>query len=148
MDNVEEKTTRIRIPDPPGIFKDDSTQEYIRKRNFDDVSEDDDFQSSPWVKELEFMNDREEIGGGCFGDIKSYLKKGTTSGIIHYKVLSSKDSYAKDIKVGSALILHNVSVFCDKSKNYALNITIMNLVKIIKKDIVVEDADGASSSKI
>ncbi|GKE26410.1 copia protein [Tanacetum coccineum] len=188
MDNVEEKTSRIRILGPTGIFqtdriqklrnfKNDHTQEYIRKRNFDDVSEDDDFQSSPWVKALEFMNDREEIGGGCFGDIESYLKKGkleivvaiitsckpnvlgdmnvtlkdpsgTTSGTIHYKVLSSEDGYAKDIKVGSALILRNVSVFCDKSKNYALNITIKNLVKIIKKDTVVEDADGASSSKI
>ncbi|GJW30413.1 copia protein [Tanacetum coccineum] len=175
MDNVEEKTTRIRIPGPAGIFKDDPTQEYIRKRNFDDVSEDDDFQSGPWVKVLEFMNDREEIGGGCFGDIESYLKKGkleivvaiitsckpnvlgdmnvtlkdpsgTTSGTIHYKVLSSKDGYAKDIKVRSSLILRNVSVFCDKSNNYALNITINNLVKIIKNDTVVEDADGASSS--
>nr|GEU68945.1 hypothetical protein [Tanacetum cinerariifolium] len=120
IDNVEEKTTRIRILGPAGIF-----------------------QSSPWVKALEFMNDRKEIGGGCFGDIESYLKKGkletvvaiitsckpnvlgdmnvtlkdplgTTSGTIHYKVLTSEDGYAKDIKVGSALILHNVFVFCDK----------------------------------
>nr|GEX96962.1 hypothetical protein [Tanacetum cinerariifolium] len=138
MDNVEEKTTRIRIPGPAGIFqtdrirklrnfKDDPTQQYIRKCNFDDVSEDDSFQSSPWVKALEFMNDRKEIEGGCFGDIKSYLKKGkletvvaiitscksnvlgdmnvtlkdpsgTSSGTIHYKVLSSEDGYAKDIK--------------------------------------------------
>nr|GEZ04477.1 hypothetical protein [Tanacetum cinerariifolium] len=119
----------------------------------------------------------DEIGGRCFGDIESYLKKGklkivvaiitscklnvlgdmnvtlkdplgTTSGTIHYKVLSSEDGYAKDIKVGSALILRNVSVFCDKSKNYALNITIKNLFKINKKDTAVEDADGASSSKI
>ncbi|GKF79691.1 copia protein, partial [Tanacetum coccineum] len=87
-------------------------------------------------KALEFMNDREEIGGGCFGDIESYLKNGkletvvaiitsckpnvlgdmnvtlkdpsgTTSSTIHYKVLSSENGYAKDIKVGSALILHN-----------------------------------------
>nr|GEW32969.1 hypothetical protein [Tanacetum cinerariifolium]GEW33265.1 hypothetical protein [Tanacetum cinerariifolium] len=75
MDNVEEKTTRIRIPGLTGIFqtyriqklrnfKDDTTQEYIRKHNFDDVSEDDDFQSSPCVKAIEFMNDREEIGVG------------------------------------------------------------------------------------
>ncbi|GJS44172.1 copia protein [Tanacetum coccineum] len=177
MDNVEEKTNRIRIPDPFGIFKDDPTQQYIRKRNFDDVREDDDFQCSPWVKALEFMNDREEIRGGCFGDIESYLKKGkleivvaiitsckpnvlgdmnvtlkypsvTMSSTINYKVLSSEDGYAKDIKVGYGLILRNVSVFCDKSKNYALNITIKSLVKIIKKDTVVEDADGASSSKI
>nr|GEV41848.1 hypothetical protein [Tanacetum cinerariifolium] len=188
MDNVEEKTTRIRIPGPAGIFqtdrirklrnfKDDPTQEYIRQHNFDDVSEDDDFQCSPWVKALEFMNNRGEIEGGCFSNIKSYIKKGkleavvaiitsckpnvlgdmnvtlkdpsgTTSDTIHYKVLSSEDGYAKDIKVGSALILRNVSVFCNKSKNYALNITIKNLVKIIKKDTVVEDADGASSRKI
>ncbi|GKF25623.1 hypothetical protein Tco_0081517 [Tanacetum coccineum] len=86
MDNVEEKMTRILFPDPAGIFKDDPTQEYTRKCNFDDVSEDDDFQSSPWVKALEFMNDR-----SC-----------TTSGTIHYKVLSSEEGYAKDIKVGSA----------------------------------------------
>ncbi|GKA16003.1 copia protein, partial [Tanacetum coccineum] len=153
--NVEEKTTRIRIPSLAGIFKDDPTQEYIRKFNFDDVSEDDDFQSGPWVKELKFMNDREVIRGGCFGDIESYLKKckleivvaiinsckpnvlgnmnvtlkdpsGTTSDTIHYKVLSSEDGYSKDIKVGYALILRNVFVFCDKSKNYALNITIKN----------------------
>nr|GEZ24667.1 hypothetical protein [Tanacetum cinerariifolium] len=86
IDNVEEKMTRIRIPGLASIFqidriqklrnfKDDPTQEYIRKRNFDDVSEDDDFQSSPWVKALEFMNDCEEIVGGCFGGIESYLKK-------------------------------------------------------------------------
>nr|GFA93560.1 hypothetical protein [Tanacetum cinerariifolium] len=188
MDNVEEKMTSIRIPGPAGIFetyrikklrnfKDDPTQKYIRKRNFDDVIEDDDFQSSPWVKALEFINDPEEIRGGCFGDIESYHKKGkpeivvaiitsckpnvlgdmnvtlkdplgTASGTIHYKVLSSEDGYAKDIKVGSALKLRNVSVFCDKSKNYALNITIKNLVKIIKIDTIMEDANGASSSKI
>nr|GEY52875.1 hypothetical protein [Tanacetum cinerariifolium] len=80
------------------------------------------------VKALEFMNDREEIEGGYFGDIESYLKKGkleivvaiitsckpnvlgdinvtlkdplgTTSGTIHYKVMPSEDDYAKDIKV-------------------------------------------------
>nr|GEW20205.1 putative Gag-polypeptide of LTR copia-type [Tanacetum cinerariifolium] len=50
MDNVEEKTTRIRILGPAGIFqtdsirklrsfKDDPTQDYIRKRNFDDPIE-------------------------------------------------------------------------------------------------------------
>nr|GEV93692.1 EEIG1/EHBP1 N-terminal domain-containing protein [Tanacetum cinerariifolium] len=65
----------------------------------------------------------------------------------HYKVLLN-DSYAKDIKVGSALILRNVSMFCPKSSNYALNITLRNLVKIFQKYTVVEDADGASGSNI
>ncbi|GKE37441.1 transposase, MuDR, MULE transposase domain protein, partial [Tanacetum coccineum] len=129
----------------------------------------DDFKRRSWITALEFINDNGEIEGGCFVDIKSYLKKGklekvvaiTTSctpnvlgdinvtlkdpsgtmfGTIHYKVLLY-DGYDKAIKVGSALILHNVSVFCDKSSNYYLNITTKNLVKIFQKDIVVEDAD-------
>nr|GEU65790.1 hypothetical protein [Tanacetum cinerariifolium] len=143
MDYVDEKSTRI-IPGPAGIFqtgrihklrnfKDDPTQEYIRKL-IDDVSEDDDFKRSPWVTTLEFINDGGETKGGCFGDIKSYLKNGKVekvvaiitscmpnvigdmnvtlkdpSGIIsdtiHYKVLLD-DGYANDIKVGSSLILH------------------------------------------
>ncbi|GKE85078.1 copia protein, partial [Tanacetum coccineum] len=185
MDYVDEKSTRI-ISSPAGIFqtssihklhkfKDDPTQEYIKKL-IDDLSEDDDFKRSPWVTALEFITHGGETGGGCFGDIKSYLKNGklekvvaiitscmpnmigdmnvtlkdpsgTMSGTIHYKVLLD-DGYAKDIKVGYALILRNVSVFCPKSSNYALNITLRNLVKIFQKDIVVEDADGASGSNI
>ncbi|GJU32067.1 transposase, MuDR, MULE transposase domain protein [Tanacetum coccineum] len=106
---------------------------------------------------LEFINDGGETEGGYFGDIKSYIKNGklekvvaiitsckpnvlgdmnvtlkdplgVMSGTIHYKVLSSEDGYINDIKVGSALILHNVSVFCPKSSNCALNITLKNLV--------------------
>ncbi|GJW78466.1 copia protein [Tanacetum coccineum] len=69
---------------------------------------------------------------------------GTMSDTIHYKVLSSEVGYIKDIKVGSALILHNVFVFSPKSSNCALNITLKNLVKIFKKDTIMEDADGAS----
>ncbi|GJV38991.1 phospholipase-like protein [Tanacetum coccineum] len=153
---------------------DDPTQEYIRKL-IDDV--DDDFKRRPWVTTLEFINDGGEIGGGCFGDIKSYIKNGkleklvaiitsckpnvlgdmnvtlkdpsgTMSGTIYYKVLSSEDGYINDIKVGSALILRNVSGFCPKSSNCALNITLKNLVKIFKKDTIVEAADGASGSNI
>ncbi|GJZ72398.1 transposase, MuDR, MULE transposase domain protein [Tanacetum coccineum] len=137
----------------------------------DDVSEADDFKRRPWITTLEFINDNREIGGGCFGDIKSYLKKGklekvvaivtsckpnvigdmnvtlkdpsgTMAGTIHYKVLL-KDDYAKAIKVGSALILHNVSVFCPIPSTYYLNITIKNLVKIFQKD-----ANGASGSNV
>ncbi|GKD52798.1 transposase, MuDR, MULE transposase domain protein, partial [Tanacetum coccineum] len=128
------------------------------------------------VTALEFINDGGEIKGGCFGDIKSYLKNGknekvvaiitsctpnvicdmnvtlkdpsgTMSSTIHYKVLLD-DGYTKDIKVGSALILRNVSVFCPKSSNYALNITLRNLVKIFQKYTVVEDADSASRSNM
>ncbi|GJX36270.1 transposase, MuDR, MULE transposase domain protein [Tanacetum coccineum] len=182
---VDEKATR-KIPGPAGIFQTNKihklsnfnnapTQEYIRKL-IDDVSEADDFKRRSWITTLEFINDNGEIGGGCFGDIKSYLKKGkleravaiitsytpnvlgdvnvtlkdppgTMSGTIHYKVLLD-DGYDKAIKVGFALILHNVSVFCDKSSNYYLNITTKNLVKIFQKDTVVEDADDVVKNKV
>nr|GEU62888.1 hypothetical protein [Tanacetum cinerariifolium] len=181
---VDEKATRI-IPGPAGIFQTDRIhklnnfndaliQEYIRKL-IDDVSETDDFKRRLWIMALEFIYENGEIGGGCFGDIKSYLKKrkleivvaiitctpnvlgdinvtvkdplGIMSGTINYKVLLD-DGYDKAIKVGSALILQNVSVFCDKSSNYYLNITTKNLVKIFQKYTVVEDADGASCSNI
>ncbi|GKB68681.1 phospholipase-like protein [Tanacetum coccineum] len=142
MDYVYEKSTRV-IPGPASRihklcnFKDDPTQDYIRK-HLDDV--DDDFKRRPWVTALEFINDGREIRGGYFGDIKSYIKNKKlkkvvaiitsckqivlgdmnvtlkdSSGTIHYKVLSSEDGYINDIKVGSALIIHNVSVFCPKS---------------------------------
>ncbi|GJW61888.1 hypothetical protein Tco_0111223 [Tanacetum coccineum] len=49
------------------------TQEYIRKL-IDDVSEDDDFKCGLWVTTIGFINDGGEIVGGCFSDIKNYLK--------------------------------------------------------------------------
>ncbi|GKD02340.1 copia protein, partial [Tanacetum coccineum] len=150
-------------------------KEYIRKLD-DDVSEGKDFKMLSWVKALEYINDNGEIGGGCFGDIKSYLKKGklekvvaiitsckpnmlgdmnvtlkdpsgTIPGIIHHKVLLN-DDVAKAIKVGSAIILQNVYVFCPKSGEFYLNITIRNLVQIFQNVTVMEDANGASSSNI
>ncbi|GJR48707.1 hypothetical protein Tco_1316810 [Tanacetum coccineum] len=84
MDYVDEKSTRV-IPGPVGRIlklrnlKDDPTQEYIRKQ-LDDV--DDDFKRRPWVTTLEFINDGGEIGGGCFGDIKSYIKNGKLDKVV------------------------------------------------------------------
>nr|GEV57975.1 phospholipase-like protein [Tanacetum cinerariifolium] len=66
MDNVDEKSTRV-IPGPAGRihklcnFKDDPTQEYIRK-HLDDV--DGDFKRRPRVTDLEFINDDGENGVG------------------------------------------------------------------------------------
>ncbi|GKB46807.1 copia protein [Tanacetum coccineum] len=153
IDYADEKSTRV-IPSPAGRihklrnFKDDPTQEYIRKL-IDDV--DDDFKRRPWYGKLEKVV---AIITSCkpnvLGDMNVTLKdlSGIMSGTIHYKVLSSKDGYIKDIKVGYALILRNIFVFSPKSSNCALNITLKNLVKIFKKDTIVEDADGASGSNI
>ena len=98
---------------------------------------------------------------GCLGDIRSFINKGKVeqvvaiiksctpnalgdltvtvkdlsgeiSGTIHHKIINEGD-YGKDITVGAALILRNVSVFSPKSGHY-LNITRKNLVKVFKKD--------------
>nr|GEY20289.1 GPCR kinase [Tanacetum cinerariifolium] len=101
---------------------------------------------------------------GCLGDIDSFLKKGkhdqvvaivkscypndlgdlnvtlkdvsgTVPGTIHYKVLDV-GSYGKDITVGAAMILANVSVFTPKPSEHYLNITTRNVVEVFRKDTV------------
>nr|GEX82355.1 F-box domain-containing protein [Tanacetum cinerariifolium] len=101
---------------------------------------------------------------GCLGDIDNFLKKGklgkvvaivksfypdaledlnvtlkdvsgTVPGIIHYKVLDF-GSYEKDITVGAAMILANVSVFTPKPSEHYLSITKRNVVEVFRKDAV------------
>ncbi|GJT59900.1 hypothetical protein Tco_1003433 [Tanacetum coccineum] len=139
-----------------------STQEYIRKV-IKDVGEDDDFTRAPWLSAIDYVNVDGGIVTGCFGDVKKFLKNGkleqivaviksctpnalgdltvklkdlsgTISGTIHYKVLI-EERLAKAFTVGSALILHNVSVFSPKqSTHHYLNITKKNMVKVFHKD--------------
>nr|GEV89674.1 hypothetical protein [Tanacetum cinerariifolium] len=137
-----------------------STQEYIRKV-IKDVGEDDDFIRASWLSVIDYVNVDGGIVTGCFGDVKKFLKNGklekvvaviksctpnalgdltitlkdlsgTISGTIHYKVLTR---FAKAVTVGTALILHNVSVFSPKQlTHHYLNITKKNMVKIFHKD--------------
>nr|GFB05413.1 transposase, MuDR, MULE transposase domain protein [Tanacetum cinerariifolium] len=64
------------------------------------------------------------------GDLNVTLKdvSGTVPGRIHYKVLDV-GSYGKDITVGAAMILANVSVFTPKPSEHYLNITKRNVVE-------------------
>ncbi|GJT73120.1 reverse transcriptase domain-containing protein [Tanacetum coccineum] len=140
-----------------------TTQEYVRKVN-EDVSEDDDFMQGPWLKAIVYLHAEGLISSDYLGDIKKYcingklklvvgvvksctpnslgdvtvtLKDptGTIGGTIHYKVFQNKnDRYAKSIKVGSVLILCNVSVWTPKPSQHYLNITIKNIVKVFDKD--------------
>ncbi|GJR48045.1 RNA-directed DNA polymerase, eukaryota [Tanacetum coccineum] len=71
------------------------------------------------------------------GDMAVTLKDptGTMGGTIHYKVFQNEDDgYAKSIKVGSVLILRNVSVWTPKPSQHYLNITIRNIVKVFDND--------------
>ncbi|GJV08503.1 zf-CCHC domain-containing protein [Tanacetum coccineum] len=82
------------------------------------------------------------------GDLTVTVKdlSGTIPGIIHHKVIGDggygKDINGKDITVGAALILANVSVFSPKSSMHYLNITKRNVVKVFRKDTVPGSGSG------
>nr|GEW51463.1 hypothetical protein [Tanacetum cinerariifolium] len=123
-----------------------STQQYMQK-----IIEDDAFNSGVWVSATNYVNAFGGTVTGCLGDIDNFLKRGkleqvvatvkscssnmlgylnvtlkdlsgTIPDSIHYKVLDM-GSYKKDITVGAAMILANVSVFTPKPLQHYLNIT-------------------------
>ncbi|GKC86672.1 transposase, MuDR, MULE transposase domain protein [Tanacetum coccineum] len=77
------------------------------------------------------------------GDLNVTLKdlSGTIPGTIHYKVLDV-GSYEKDITIGVAMILANVSVFTPKPSQHYLNITMRNVIEVFRKDTVLESGSG------
>ncbi|GJZ80434.1 transposase, MuDR, MULE transposase domain protein [Tanacetum coccineum] len=146
-----------------------STQEYMQKV-VEDVDEDNNFKSGPWISATEYVNANGGIVSGCLGDIDNNLKKekldqvvaivkscspnvlcdlivtmkelsSTIPGTIHYKVIG-EGAYGKDITVGAAMILANVSVFSPKPLMHYLNITKRNVVKVFRKDTVSESGSG------
>ncbi|GJT91612.1 transposase, MuDR, MULE transposase domain protein [Tanacetum coccineum] len=146
-----------------------STQEYMQKV-VEDVGEDADFNSGAWVSATNYVNAFGGTVTGCLGDIDNFLKKGkleqvvaivkscspnalgdlnvtlkdlsgTVPGTINYKVLDV-GSYGKDITVGAAMILANVSVFTPKPSKHYLNITKRNVVEVFRKDTVLGSGSG------
>ncbi|GJV70916.1 hypothetical protein Tco_1490911 [Tanacetum coccineum] len=109
-----------------------STQKYIRK-----VIEDVDVKKFLKNGKLEkIVVVIKSCTPNALGDLTVTLKdlSGTISGTIHYKVLTD-ERFAKAFTVGSALILHNVSIFSPKqSTHHYLNITKKNMVKVFHKD--------------
>nr|GFA02528.1 hypothetical protein [Tanacetum cinerariifolium] len=100
-----------------------STQEYMQKV-VEDVGEDSDFNCGAWVSATNYVI---AFGGTVTGC--------TVPGTIHYKVLDV-GSYGKDITVGAAMVLANVSVFTPKPSEHYLNITKRNVVEVFRKDTV------------
>nr|GEW32894.1 hypothetical protein [Tanacetum cinerariifolium] len=138
-----------------------STHEYMQKVA-EDVGEDDDFNSGAWFSATNYVIATCGTVTGCLGDIHNFLKKleqvvaivkscssnvlgdlnvtmkdlsGIIPGTIHQKVIGD-DGYEKDITVGAAMILANVSVFNPKPSEHYLNITKRNVVKVFRKDTV------------
>ncbi|GKE18881.1 reverse transcriptase domain-containing protein [Tanacetum coccineum] len=141
-----------------------TTQDYVRKIS-EDVSEDDHFTLGPWLSAIVHLHGEGLMASGCLGDMNKYCKNGKLelvvavvmtctpnslgdmtvtlkdptgimAGTIHYKVFKMEDGYANSIKVGSVLILRNVSVFTPKPSKHYLNITVKNIVKVFDNDTV------------
>ncbi|GKB37737.1 probable transmembrane ascorbate ferrireductase 4 [Tanacetum coccineum] len=112
---------KVFILDSDGALM--STQEYMQKV-VEDVDEDDDFNSAVWISATNYMISTGGTVTGC-----------TVRGTIHYKVLDV-GSYGKNITVGAAMILANVSVFTPKTLEHHLNITKKNVVKVFRKDTI------------
>ncbi|GKA04328.1 hypothetical protein Tco_0677109 [Tanacetum coccineum] len=146
-----------------------STQEYMKKV-VEDVGDDEDFKSGPWVSATDYMHATGGIVTGYLGDIKNFLKNGkreqvvaivksyspnaignltvtmkdlscTIPGTIHHKVIGD-GGYEKNITVGAAMILANVLVFTPKPSKHYLNITMRNVVKVFRKDTIPGSGSG------
>nr|GEU82184.1 hypothetical protein [Tanacetum cinerariifolium] len=131
---------KVFILDPDEALM--STQPYMEKV-VEDVGDDDDFKSAAWVNATNYVN---AFGGTCLGDVDDFLKKGKLKQIVgivrscspnmlgdlnvtlkdlsgtipetvHYKVID-EGGYGKDITVGVAMILKNVSVFTPKPSKH------------------------------
>ncbi|GKB61570.1 GPCR kinase [Tanacetum coccineum] len=134
------------------------------------VVEDEDFKTGSWVSATDYVNANDGTVSGGLGDIKNFLNNwkldqvvaivkscspnvigdlmvtmkdlsSTIPGTIHHKVIG-EGGYGKEISVGAALILANVSVFSPKPSMYYLNITIRNVVKVFRKDTVPISGSG------
>nr|GFC66386.1 hypothetical protein [Tanacetum cinerariifolium] len=114
-----------------------STQEYMKKV-VGDVGEDEDFKSGAWVSATDYVNAN---GGTVTRSHNDNKRSGTIPETIHYKVIGD-GGYGKDITVGAALILDNVSVFSPKPSMNYLNITMGNVVKVFRKDTIPGSGSG------
>ncbi|GJX55156.1 transposase, MuDR, MULE transposase domain protein [Tanacetum coccineum] len=116
---------------------DDSDLQLTHIKVVEDVGEDADFNSGAWGKLKQVVAIVKSCYPNALGNLNVALKdlSGTVPGTIHYKVLDV-GSYGKDIIVGAAMILANVSVFTPKPSEHYLNITKRNVVEVFRKDTV------------
>nr|GEZ03341.1 hypothetical protein [Tanacetum cinerariifolium] len=130
----------------------------------EDVGDDDDFKSAARVSATNYVNTFGGTVTGCLGEVNNFLKNGKLKlvvgivkfcspnmlgdlnmtmkdlsgkcqGTIHHKVIG-KGGYGKDITVGAAMILTNVSIFSPTPSKHYLNITMRNVVEVFGKDTV------------
>ncbi|GKE72188.1 zinc finger, CCHC-type containing protein, partial [Tanacetum coccineum] len=124
-----------------------STQEYMKKV-VEDVGDDEDFKSGPWVSATDYVHATGGIVTGCLRDIKNFLKNRKLKQVVAI-VKSCSPNAIGDLTVtmkdlsGAAMILANVSVFTPKPSKHYLNITMRNVVKVFRKNTVLGSGNGS-----
>ncbi|GJV38794.1 ribonuclease H-like domain-containing protein [Tanacetum coccineum] len=159
-DNLEENPVRI-IPGHAGIVqlaklrkqsdihegRDGSvlsTQEYIKKV-VEDVGEDEDFKSGPWVCAIEYVKANGGIVSGCLGDIKNFLKNGKLEQVVAI-IKSCTPNALGDLTSTMKDLSGTIPVFSPKPSMHYLNITMRNVVKVFYKDSVPGNGSGVGGS--
>ncbi|GJX56074.1 zf-CCHC domain-containing protein [Tanacetum coccineum] len=139
---VQQATASGYCPNPVSIIP--GPAEYMQKV-VKDVAEDDYFNSGAWVSATNYViaNGGSSCSPNVLGDLTVTMKdlSSTIPGTVHHKVIG-EGGYGKDITVGAALILANVSVFSPKPSMHYLNITMRNVVKVFRKDTVPGSGSG------
>nr|GEU46246.1 hypothetical protein [Tanacetum cinerariifolium] len=128
----------IFILDPDGALM--STQQYMDKVVEDVVT----MMTSRVQRKLELVvGIVKSCSPNMLGDLNVTMKDllGTVPRTIHHKVIG-KGGYGKDITVGAAMILTNVSVFSPNPSKHYLNITMRNVVEVFRKDTVLGNGSG------
>nr|GEY22986.1 hypothetical protein [Tanacetum cinerariifolium] len=111
-----------------------STQEYMKKV-VEGVNEDKDFKSGSWISVTDYVN----ANGGTLMTMKDLSVQNLEQYITNSLVMVVMK---KDIIVGAAMILANVSVFSPKPSMHYLNITKRNVVKVFRMDRVPGSGSG------
>nr|GEV47829.1 hypothetical protein [Tanacetum cinerariifolium] len=160
VEEVEEKPVRI-IPSPAGIIQlakirkqldiheggDDSvlsSQEYM-KQVIEDVGEDEDFKSGPWVGATEYVKANGGIVSGCLGDINTFLKNRKLEQTVAIIQSCSLNAFG-DLKVtikdlfGTLPGLIHYKVVNEGVMN--------NVVKVFHKDFVPSNGSGVGGSRM
>ncbi|GJX66427.1 ribonuclease H-like domain-containing protein, partial [Tanacetum coccineum] len=162
VEEVEEKPVRI-IPSPAGIVQlakirkqsdineggDDSvlsTQEFM-KQVVEDVGEDEDFNSGPWVGATKYVKANGGIVSGCLGDIKTFLKNGRLEQVVAI-IKSCSPNALGDLKVTVKDLSNTLPVFSPNPSMHYLNITKKNVVKVFHKDFVPGNGSGVGGSEM
>ncbi|GJS33969.1 transposase, MuDR, MULE transposase domain protein [Tanacetum coccineum] len=103
----------------------DNSDLHLTQKVVEDVGEDDDFNSGVWFSATNYViaTGGTSCSPNALGDLNVTMKD--LSGTIHHKVIG-KGGYAKDIIVGAAMILVNVSVFTHKPSEHYLYLAMRN----------------------